>query len=119
MKRLLFAASLALALPACTPGGVASIPPAPLSHTTIDEKALTLAAKAVDTAALSASALVRVGVIEPGSPSAQRLARALDDARNAVNAAEAAREAGSATSYADAIAKANSALAAINTVIGG
>lgn len=117
MKRIILTACLALALPACTPGGIVSSP-APLEQTTIDEKALTLAAKAVDTAAISASAMVRVGVIEPGSPSALRLADALDTARKAVNAASQAREAGSASNYAAAIANATAALATINSVIG-
>jgi uncharacterized protein (DUF2342 family) len=117
MKRLIIAA-LALGLAACTgTTGIPSIPPAPLEQTVADEKALTLAGKAVDTAAISASALVRVGVIEPNSPTAQRMARALDDARNWVNAAAAARAAGNARSYAEALAKADEALSAIGLAV--
>ena len=133
MKRLLVAA-VALALAACTTGeavrsagsiaagaaDAAGVPvPATTSTSALDEKALTLAAKAVDAAALSASALVHAGVILPGSPGALRLAGALDTARDGVNAAALAREAGNATTYSAALDKAAAALAAITAIING
>ena len=131
MKRLLVAV-VALALAACTTGEAvrsagsiaasaadAAGVPVPATTSALDEKALTLAAKAVDAAALSASALVRVGVIEPGSPTALRLAGALDTARDGVNAAALAREAGNATTYSAALDKATAALAAIAAIING
>ena len=131
MKRLLVAV-VALALAACTTGEAvrsagsiaasaadAAGVPVPATTSALAEKALTLAAKAVDAAALSASALVRVGVIEPGSPTALRLAGALDTARDGVNAAALAREAGNATTYSAALDKATAALAAIAAIING
>ena len=131
MKRLLVAA-VALALAACTTGEAvrsagsiaasaadAAGVPVPATTSALDEKALTLAAKAVDAAALSASALVHAGVILPGSPGALRLAGALDTARDGVNAAALAREAGNATTYSAALDKAAAALAAITAIING
>jgi hypothetical protein len=72
-----------------------------LDGTIADEKALTVIAKAVDTVALASSALVRVGVIQPGSPRALAVADLLDRARNLVNAAASAR---TAQSYGEAMA---------------
>lgn len=121
MRRLLALAVASLALAACTPtSGVPSLPESPRAiadMTIADEKAVTLAAQAVDTLALSASALVRAGVIEPGTPRAQAIARALDDARNWVNAAATAREAGNAASYNEALIKSGEALAAIRLAL--
>lgn len=115
MKKI--ALPLLLVLSACTPTGLTSTP-APLEQTTIDEKAVTLAASTVDALALSASALVKAGVVAPGTPRALSLATALDTARDAVNAAEAARKAGSATNYQTAIARAQEAVSQIKTIIG-
>lgn len=94
-----------------------STPPAPMERTVIDEKAITLAAQAVDAAALSANALVRAGLIRPGGQTAIKLAMALDAARDGVNAAEAARRAGSAASYAQAMDHARAAIAEIKAII--
>lgn len=132
--RFFLCAMLALVLTACGDAGgkvhsaatvaatvadAAGAPaPAVLDRTEIDEKALTLAARAVDAAALSASALVRAKVVEPGSPRAIALATGLDKARDAVNAAAAARKAGSAGSYREALAHAEDALAQIRQAVG-
>lgn len=132
--RILLCAMLALVLTACGNAGgkvhsaatvAATVadaawakPPAPLASTAFDEKALTLMAKAVDTAALSASALVRMKAIEPGSPRAIALATALDKARDAVNAAASARKAGSAASYTEALANAEAAFTQIRQIFG-
>lgn len=132
MKRLMIAA-LALALSGCGMGNahsaatvaatvadsVGAKPPVTLEASAIDEKALTIAAKGVDALALSATALVRAGIIRPGSPAALKLATALDDARDGVNAAQLARKAASATSYRDALAKAEAAIDAIKAIIAG
>lgn len=115
MKRIL-AACAVLSLAACDFGSVASAP-APLEQTVVDEKALTLAAQAVDTAAVAASALVRVGALKAGEPAALKVAKALDTARDAVNAAENARQAGSAADYFTAISRANAAVADIRAVL--
>lgn len=121
---------LALTLAGCTTTGALQVgasavdaagvhSPAPAQLTVIDEKAITLAARSVDAVALSASALVRAGVIRPGTPTALALATALDDARKAVNAAELARQAGSTTSYRQALDRALAAVDQVKSLIGG
>lgn len=122
MKRLIVAV-LALACAACggaggSGGGIGlASAPAPLARTAIDEQAVTLAAKAVDAAALSAKALVKVGAVKPGTPLALKLAGALDLARDGVKAAEAARKAGNATSYAEALARATETVGRVRQII--
>lgn len=134
MNRLILAICAPLALTACNLGSQGQIasastvaasvadavgaPKPTLQGTAIDEQALTLAAKAVDLAALSASALVAARVIEPGTPRALALAQGLDRARMAVNAAADARNAGNATSYTAALADAENAVAQIRATIG-
>jgi hypothetical protein len=61
---------------------------------------------------------MQLAKLEPGSPRALQLANWLDTARMAVNAAADARAAGNATSYREALARAESALAQIKTMIG-
>lgn len=136
MKRLVLMACAVLALAGCAFGGEGTVrsaadiaaasadaigvkPPTPAADTAIDEQLVTIAIKGVDTAAISASALVRARVIAPGSPTALKLATALDRARHGVNAAAAARKVGNATSYRAALADAEAALAEIQTAIGG
>lgn len=114
---------LAALLAGCSPSilagaaDVVSTSPAPLERTVLDEKAVTLAAQAVDAAALSASALARTGIVRPGSDTALAMARALDTARDGVNAAELARQAGSESSYSAALAKATAAIADLKTIL--
>lgn len=130
MKRLILALCGALALAGCgvNSHNVASTgaaladaagvkPPATTSLTSADEKALSLAAKAVDVAAISSSALVRFGFITSGSPKAQGIARGLDDVRKWVNAAALARQAGNATTFREALAKAEAAMDAVKGVL--
>ena len=119
MKRALLAAAAALSLTlgGCLGAGAGTVPgsPAALAQTTVaDEQALTLAARAVDSAALAARALVKTGVITPGSPLALSLARRLDQARDLVNAAAAAR---TALSYGAALDQLTALLTEIQTDI--
>ena len=116
---LLLAQGCLLFMGACTLGGPLSVPPAPapLTHTIIDEQALTLASQTVDVLALSASALVKNHVITPGSPAALKLADGIDRARTAINAAALAREAGNSKSYAEALTKARAAIAQVRSVL--
>lgn len=116
IKRLMLCLCAALALSACSMGGVTSAP-APLTHTVIDEQALTLASQTVDVLALSATALVKNHVIRAGSPTALKLADGLDRARNAVMAAASARKAGNATSYAEALTQARAAIAQVRSAL--
>lgn len=118
MMRRLLPLLLVVALPACGQLNT-SLPPAPLAGTAIDEKGLLLASETLYVVALSVSALARTGFITPGSERASRIALALDLARDGINAAEEARKAGSATSYAEAIARATSATALIQRLIRG
>lgn len=133
MIRQLFVVATALALAACGSAGGAVqsashiaagaadaagiAAPAPLNAVAIDEKALILASKAVSTTAVASSALVKTGIITKGSPTALSLARWLDTARDAVNAAAEARAAGSAESYTEALARAEGAVEAIRAII--
>jgi hypothetical protein len=118
MKRMILAVCAALALSGCAAlgnlaGGLPPSPAAAADQTTLDEKAVTVAALAVDALAVSATHLVQAGVIEKGSPRALAVADGLDRARRWVNAAAAARRAGNADSYAEALTKAGEALAAV------
>lgn len=149
MKRLILAvcsAALALTVSACNFGGEGTVrsaatiaassadaigltPPTPAANTAADERAVTLAAASVDTAAITASALVRTcaaaAAVYPscpflaGSPSARRIATGLDRARHGVNAAAAARRAGNSATYRAALAEAEAALAEVRSAIGG
>ena len=138
MRQFILTAIAALALAGCGANGApmqsaasaaptlaaaiadaAGVPAAPLTRTILDEKGLTLAAQAVDVAALSASALVKAHVITPGSPAALRLADGLDRARDGINLAALARDAGNAPSYTAALAKAGEALAGVKAVLNG
>jgi len=123
MKYLILAPLL---LASCTASNGASVlntvgskPPITCGKTSLDEKALTLAAQSVDVLALSASALVKAGVVTKGSSNAFKLAKGLDEARIGVNSAELAREACNATNYSTALAKATAAIATIRSALGG
>lgn len=102
---------------AATADAAGAKPPALAEITAIDEKLLSLSARAVTVAAKASSALVRTGVITRGSPTALRLAHWLDVARDAVLAAEQARLALSADSYREALARADEAVTAIMAII--
>lgn len=116
MKIILMATSLALA--SCQPGSFLS-PPAPLSHTTIDEKGLIVALQTFDTVLTAVDRLIAAGVIKPGSPRAVQIADAIHDAKIAFQAASAAQRAGNATGYLSALTNAQTAIGKINTLIKG
>lgn len=133
MRRLIIAAmSLALAACGSAGGGIASAGdaapivagaadaagvPAPATvqeRTTVDEKVVTLAARTVDTLALSLSALSKTPLLPPGTPTAQQAARGIDAARDGVNAAAGAR---TATSYTAALARAQEGIDAVKAIV--
>jgi hypothetical protein len=117
MKRLIIA-SLALALASCT--GLASIgstPPAPLAHTSLDEKGINLALKSADAIATAVDLLVAAKAIVPGTPRALTVKRGLLALRGGLVAASAAQRAGNATSYDEAIRNAEAALAAVQSAL--
>ncbi len=117
-------AAAIVSLGACTPaaqtGPVATAPAVPIAdRTAADEKALTLAARSVTTMATVSRAMVKAGAIKPGSPLALRLAELLDTARDALNAAQTARQALGAPGYAEAIERATTAAEQIAALIEG
>jgi hypothetical protein len=132
---MMFAALSLCVLPACTTADrintgasiaagvadatVANSPADLLAMTSFDEKAITLAAQAVDAMAVSATAAVSIGVIKAGSPRALALADALDKARIAINDAAIARNALNAPSYTEALARARTAIAAVRASFAG
>jgi hypothetical protein len=117
MKRLLIA-SLALALTSCAGlGSIVSTPPAPLSHTSLDEKAINLALKSADAIATAVDLLVAVKQIVPGTPRALNVKRGLLALRDGLVAASAAQRAGNATSYEEALRNAEAALAAVQSAL--
>lgn len=115
MKKILIALSIALA--SCTTNPLAA--PAPLAHTTIDEKGLILALQTFDTVLTAVDRLVAARVIVPGSPRALQIADAIHTAKLAYQAASAAQRAGNSGSYIAAIGQASVAVARINLLIKG
>lgn len=82
----------------------------PLGNTVVDEQAIDTAYRALDVAALAASASVATKLITPGSPRALTIAHGLDTVRDFLNAANEARKAGNATTLAQAWAASQLAL---------
>lgn len=113
---LAFAAALALSgcgltslfMPPTTAGTAA--PVTPLGNTVVDEQVIKLAFQTLDTAAISAKALVATHVITAGSPKALAIADGLDTTRKWLNFADKARRAGNATSANAAYAEATQAM---------
>lgn len=126
--RIALACFGALALAACSLGGgtvqsassvaattadAVGVPkPTPCRLSSIDEKSISIVATALDTIALAAPSFATAG-----SPRALAIADALDKARNAVNAAAAARLACNAGTYAAAVDEMNRAIADVQLVL--
>lgn len=116
MKKIFLA--LALASASCT----TPIPlnsPAPLAHTTIDERGFIIALQTFDTTLTAVDRLVAAGVIKPGTPIAVRLADTIREAKLAFQTAGAALNAGNTTSYFTALTQAQAAIATINVLVKG
>jgi hypothetical protein len=96
---------------------IGQAPPATLTRTTIDEKALHVAFATFDTALTIVDGFVASGVIVPGSAQALRLKAAILATNDALVAASAAQRAGSATSYSAALANAEIALDGIRAAL--
>lgn len=111
MKRALIA--VALALSACTPTTVTTAP-APLNQTVIDEKGLIAAVNTAQAIRTVVDFLRDSGKLVPGTPLALQVQEGLRALRDGLNGAAAARQAGSTTSYAVAIAKASEAAVTLN-----
>lgn len=87
-----------------------SAPPATLTKTVIDDKAIRAAFLVWDKTLTVIEAFIDSGYVKPGSDLALRLRRGVLATTAALNAASAAQRAGSATTYSDALDKARLAL---------
>ena len=92
-------------------------PPATLTRTTIDDKAVHLAFATFDTALTIVDGFVASGTIVPGSPQALRIKRAVLATNDALIAASAAQRAGSATTYTAALRNAETALDSLRAAL--
>lgn len=117
--RLLFAFLLMLVMTGCAalPSGPIGQAPAPLAATAIDERALVLGLQSFDATLDAIDLLVEAKIIKPGSPTAVRLADAIDTTRLAFQAAGNAQRAGNTTSYSEALVLATAALADVRTAL--
>lgn len=129
----LLAPLIALSLSACFPSGLFTAPasPAPLAQTVIDDKALLVAWKSFDVAldginvamdfceGALGSSISKCAALKPGSPSANRLADAIDKVTGFLTAAEKAAVAGSAADYRVALANAMGALTDLRAALKG
>jgi hypothetical protein len=119
VKKILIALALvSTPLSACA-GFNPFVSPAPLTHSAVDEKTLIVALQTFDTLLTAVDKLIEVGVIKPGSPRAVQIADAIAKAKQAFQAADAARKAGSSQSYVAAFSDAQSAVAQISLLIKG
>jgi hypothetical protein len=116
MKKIFVALSIALA--GCAPGGILSSP-APLTHTTIDEKTLIVALQTFDTVLTAVNKLIAAKVIVPGTPRAIAIADAIHKAKVAYQAASFAQRAGSSANYLAALDEAQTALGTISSLVKG
>lgn len=120
MRRLILTIAAALSLSGCAALGslMTGQAPAPLAHTAVDEKGIVLALKSADTIATIVDSLVAAKVIVPGTPLALTIKHSLIALRDGLAAASAAQRAGNATSYAEAMSQASTALGALQAALG-
>jgi hypothetical protein len=117
--RLFLIPLAALSLSSCAGlGALMSGPPAPLSRTTIDDRALETAWKTFDVALDAINLLTDRGIIVPGTPRARSIATAIRRVNTALASAERFAAAGSATDYATALREAMAGVAEIRTALG-
>lgn len=96
---------------------IGQAPPATLTKTVIDDKAVRLAFQAADKALDVIDALIDAGVIRPGSPTALRIRAGVLTTMEALNAASAAQRAGSATTYREALTRAREAMDSVQLAL--
>jgi len=123
MKKLLLAPLLAasLALQGCAGllGAIAGPAPAPLTRTTIDDRALETAWRSFDVALDAITLLTDRGIIVPGSPQGRSIATAIRAVNRALATAERFAAAESATDYATALREATEGMNTIRQALGG
>ena len=117
MRKLMLAAALALSLPACTT--FPTVPPAPLSQTTVDEKSLIAALNAFDVLLTAIDGLRDAGVLVPGSPKALKVKALIQVAQDGLNTAKAVRDGLSTEDPALALDSATSAFRQITALLKG
>jgi hypothetical protein len=111
-------ALLAVASSAATVAdAIGEAPPATLSRTMIDEKAVRIAFQTFDASLSVIDGFVATGAIVRGSPTALTLKRGILATRDALKAASAAQRAGNATSYRAALSQAEQALAEVRSAL--
>jgi hypothetical protein len=117
MRQLLL--GLCLCLAACTtPLSITpAAAPAPLAQTTVDDKALDEAWKAYEIAIDAVDLAITLKAIVPGSPKAAAIADANDKVLAAFQLAEHAAAGLSTTSYVQALAQLDAALADLKVVL--
>jgi hypothetical protein len=118
MKLMLGLLATSLALSSC--GMTPNIrPPAnpPLAATMIDEKAIAIAFESFDAALIAIDGAIAAGVIEPGTPRANRIADLVEVTRTSLNAAASLQKAGNTADLAVQFAAAKAALAQIRRLI--
>jgi len=114
-----FAVLAALALGACAPGGLASVPPSPGSaadQTVLDEQGALAAELAYKAARVAVETGVDAGIIRGAS--AARFAALDAQAYAALGRVRTAYRIGNARSYADALTEARSAITALLSLAG-
>lgn len=116
MKNIIIALSIALA--GCSTLST-PVPAPPLAATTVDEKTFIIALQTFDTTLTAIDRLVAAGVIKPGSPTAIKIADAIQRAKTAFQLASAAQKVGNAANYLDALAQAQLAMSQINSLVKG
>lgn len=117
MKRILYAAALALSLPGCAT--IADTPTAPLAQTHIDEQALTAAYASFDVLLTAIDGLVVAGVLHPGTDKALKVKALIQTSQDGLNTARAVREGLSQANPVLALEKATDAFRQITALLKG
>lgn len=117
MKRILYAAALALALPGCAT--IDDAPTAPLAQTHVDEQALTAAYASFDVLLTAIDGLVQAGVLQPGTDKALKVKALIQTAQDGLNTARAVREDLSQANPVLALEKATDAFRQITALLKG
>lgn len=117
MKRILYAAALALSLPGCAT--IADTPTAPLAQTHIDEQALTAAYASFDVLLTAIDGLVVAGVLKHGTDKALKVKALIQTAQDGLNTARAVREGLSQANPVLALEKATDAFRQITALLKG
>ncbi len=117
MRKILYAAALALSLPGCAT--LTDTPTAPLAQTHIDEQALTAAYASFDVLLTAIDGLVETGYLKPGTDKALKVKALIQTAQDGLNTARAVREGLSQANPMLALEKAADAFRQITALLTG